>query len=193
MLEMQKGNKNICMAGQPREGNLSFDNLVFPTIINIKSCLPSLYFLRGFDVPCNTSWSLTCSSPAPSATISTITFPNATVSSQPACRTDFMLAGAWRRRDPVLEETTRNLRVKHHQRFDQMGSLLPTNHFFRKDVEEGMSNNLKARFISLYFKIWGKCWWCQHTEYANDQCLNQMFGRGTNLYYAYYGECPFLG
>lgn len=39
----------------------------------------------------------TCSSPAPSATISTITFPNATVSSQPPCRTDFMLAGACRR------------------------------------------------------------------------------------------------
>lgn len=38
----------------------------------------------------------TCSSPAPSATISTITFPKATVRSQPAWRTDFMLVGAWR-------------------------------------------------------------------------------------------------
>lgn len=37
---------------------------------------------------------VTCVSPAPSATISTITFPKATVSSQPPCRTDFMLGGA---------------------------------------------------------------------------------------------------
>ena len=37
---------------------------------------------------------LTWSRPAPSATISTMTLPKATVSSQPACSSDFMLAGA---------------------------------------------------------------------------------------------------
>lgn len=37
---------------------------------------------------------LTCSSPAPSATISTMTFPKATVRSHPACSTDFILVGA---------------------------------------------------------------------------------------------------
>lgn len=74
-------------------------------------CIPSsfLIFQTRYFVPLLSSpWCCTCSSPAPSATISTITFPNATVSSQPACRTDFMLAGAWRERRSSLSKSWDN-------------------------------------------------------------------------------------